>query len=342
MFEKALQYAEEDVQNKQLSGRVNYAQAIKDQGSQVRGGVTSPAENQRAGGRKCFTYKRTNHVAQECFQKKREEMQRGKQSSLPNSKGRQGGNVAVLRQQGTSVEVIGNSEARGKDYLLAQDEIRNKNSWHKGLTPGRVSCETTVAASDVNNRAHVVTGIGVGDFNVTNCSGRGHLNSTTWDAILAELQVLMGNLEQLAVIRISSVNDGHPRHRNRVVLPSCLPAKTLTGESARSDSLEDMFLGKYLNKSLNSEIGQNSYDRKLSYIDFVPDNDSEIDLTNIFLKKDQKLGCTDRISHSIKTGDAKPFSVRPYRVPQSQKETLPEKIQIMLDAQVIVPSSSLW
>ncbi|KAJ8884829.1 hypothetical protein PR048_011025 [Dryococelus australis] len=64
------------------------------------------------------------------------------------------------------------------------------------------------------------------------------------------------------------------------------------------------------------------YDRKLSYFDFVPDNHCALEFSelldlshlkgapkeklflalkvfsDVFLRKDQKLGCTNRISHS--------------------------------------------
>ncbi|KAJ8865526.1 hypothetical protein PR048_033046 [Dryococelus australis] len=43
------------------------------------------------------------------------------------------------------------------------------------------------------------------------------------------------------------------------------------------------------------------------------------DISEVFLRKGQKLGCTDRISHN-----AKPLYVRSYRVPQSQDETFKE------------------
>ncbi|KAJ8881923.1 hypothetical protein PR048_018409 [Dryococelus australis] len=60
-------------------------------------------------------------------------------------------------------------------------------------------------------------------------------------------------------------------------------------------------------------------------------------------EEQMKQGCTDKISHCIETGgDAKPKYVRPYHVSQSQKESLKEQIQIILDAEVIVPSLSLW
>ncbi|KAJ8879398.1 hypothetical protein PR048_020006 [Dryococelus australis] len=85
--------------------------------------------------------------------------------------------------------------------------------------------------------------------------------------------------------------------------------------------------------------------------DFVPENDSVsnvsdlLDLSHliatqreklstlneysdVFLRKDQKLGCTDQICHSIETGYAKRIYVRLYRM--SQKESLKEWIQIML------------
>ncbi|KAJ8884984.1 hypothetical protein PR048_011180 [Dryococelus australis] len=83
----------------------------------------------------------------------------------------------------------------------------------------------------------------------------------------------------------------------------------------------------------------------LSHLKEVPKNNLLITLkalSDVFLKKDQKLGCTDKFSNSIETCDAKPIYIRPYQFPQSQKETLKEQIQIMLDTAVIVTSASPW
>ncbi|KAJ8875613.1 hypothetical protein PR048_023509 [Dryococelus australis] len=75
MFEKALQYTEDEAQNEQMLGRIIYAQAIEDRGSQVRG-VGPPAESHRARDSKCFICRHMNPVTRECFQEKQEEMQR--------------------------------------------------------------------------------------------------------------------------------------------------------------------------------------------------------------------------------------------------------------------------
>ncbi|KAJ8874714.1 hypothetical protein PR048_025580 [Dryococelus australis] len=50
----------------------------------------------------------------------------------------------------------------------------------------------------------------------------------------------------------------------------------------------------------------------------------------------------NNISHCIEKGDAKPFYVRLYHVPQSQKETLKEQIHSMSDAKLTVPSENPW
>ncbi|KAJ8896567.1 hypothetical protein PR048_001911 [Dryococelus australis] len=52
-----------------MSGGANYAQAIEDRG------IRCPAKNRRSGDYKCFIYGRTNHVAKDCFPKKRVERQ---------------------------------------------------------------------------------------------------------------------------------------------------------------------------------------------------------------------------------------------------------------------------
>ncbi|KAJ8886316.1 hypothetical protein PR048_012527 [Dryococelus australis] len=107
-----------------------------------------------------------------------------------------------------------------------------------------------------------------------------------------------------------------------------------------------------------------SCDKKLGYFDFVSEDDNVYawcdqlilshlegapkeniltalrEFSDVFLKKDQKLGCTDKISHCIETDNAISIYVRTYCVLQTQNETLKQQKQSMLDAEVIVPSAS--
>ncbi|KAJ8875612.1 hypothetical protein PR048_023508 [Dryococelus australis] len=166
------------------------------------------------------------------------------QSSFPNSEGRQDGKVAVQRQQGTSVEVKMNyrkgltASRAGNDTDICANESTTTSGTDgllsaglrtvggTGLAPGHISCKA-MAASEDENRAHGNMGISVGNFNITNCSGREHPNSMTWDAILAELKVLTHDIELLEAIKISSANDGHSRHRNcKRKMHKAIPAKT--------------------------------------------------------------------------------------------------------------------
>ncbi|KAJ8876585.1 hypothetical protein PR048_021030 [Dryococelus australis] len=121
--------------------------------------------------------------------------------------------------------------------------------------------------------------------------------------------------------------------------------------AVKRDKMQHNLSCKSLAKALSYETG---CDNKLTYLDFVPEDNSayvlseHLDLSylkgapkenllvslkefsDVFLRKDQKLGCTDNISHSIETCDSKPIYVRPYHVPQSHMETLKEQIHIML------------
>ncbi|KAJ8883762.1 hypothetical protein PR048_015616 [Dryococelus australis] len=133
-----------------------------------------------------------------------------------------------------------------------------------------------------------------------------------------------------------------------VVLPSCLSAKMLTAKAvveirlrihscaATSFNVElECFAtslvegnkvpivlknmwGEFVHLPRREDVGQ----LDVSHLEGAPKTNlltALREFADIFLKKDQKLGCTDRISHSIETADTNSLYVWPYRVPQSQK-----------------------
>ena len=63
---------------------------------------------------------------------------------------------------------------------------------------------------------------------------------------------------------------------------------------------------------------------------------------DIFALSPQELGRTNLVKHTINTGDAPPVRMRPYRVPEAQKERIENCIDDMLAQDVIRPSSSPW
>ncbi|KAJ8890781.1 hypothetical protein PR048_010290 [Dryococelus australis] len=145
-----------------------------------------------------------------------------------------------------------------------------------------------------------------------------NFHSFMWGQVKA-LEVMEEHCRSLYRVSKEGCELGSPNVESKCENPVCphLP----TGSRLNSESLG------FLNQTLNSEMEENSYDSKLSYFDFVPNDDNEIDLNNfhlegapkenllaalrefsdIFLRKDQKLAFTDRISHIIDAGDAKPL-----------------------------------
>ena len=63
---------------------------------------------------------------------------------------------------------------------------------------------------------------------------------------------------------------------------------------------------------------------------------------NVFAIPDGQLGCTDRIRHTIDTGDARPIRQVPRRLAPSQREIAEKEINKMLDQGTIEPSDSPW
>lgn len=64
--------------------------------------------------------------------------------------------------------------------------------------------------------------------------------------------------------------------------------------------------------------------------------------SHLFVKDDQDLGRTPLTQHTIYTGDAQPVKQQPYRIAHKQRETIDSEIQMMLDKDIIRPSSSPW
>lgn len=61
---------------------------------------------------------------------------------------------------------------------------------------------------------------------------------------------------------------------------------------------------------------------------------------DIFHLDGDKLTCTDAIKHSIPLKSSKPIFVKPYRLPEQQKNEINKQIQQMLDDDIIEPSHS--
>lgn len=60
---------------------------------------------------------------------------------------------------------------------------------------------------------------------------------------------------------------------------------------------------------------------------------------DIFALSPEELGGTNWVQHTIDTGDASPIRMRPYRLPEAQKERIEKCIDEMLDQGVIRPSA---
>ena len=63
---------------------------------------------------------------------------------------------------------------------------------------------------------------------------------------------------------------------------------------------------------------------------------------DIFALSPQELGRTNWVQHAINTQGAPPIRMRPYRVPEAQKERIENCIDEMLEQGIIRPSASLW
>ena len=51
---------------------------------------------------------------------------------------------------------------------------------------------------------------------------------------------------------------------------------------------------------------------------------------------------TSMAEHRIKTGDARPVKLPPYRIPQAYREAIQLEVKEMLEAGIIEPSTSDW
>ncbi|KZR95999.1 Uncharacterized protein APZ42_009913, partial [Daphnia magna] len=66
------------------------------------------------------------------------------------------------------------------------------------------------------------------------------------------------------------------------------------------------------------------------------------DFHDLFASKDSELGNTNLIKHTIDTQGRGPIRQRPYRVTNNQRKLLEDKVQEMLQANVIRYSQSPW
>ena len=64
--------------------------------------------------------------------------------------------------------------------------------------------------------------------------------------------------------------------------------------------------------------------------------------SDIFASPNGELGRTDRIRHTIDTGDARPIKQAPRRLPPYRREVIEQEIDKMLAQGIIEPSDSPW
>ena len=64
--------------------------------------------------------------------------------------------------------------------------------------------------------------------------------------------------------------------------------------------------------------------------------------SDIFASPNGELGRTDRIRHTIDTGDARPIKQAPRRLPPCRREVIEQEIDKMLAQGIIEPSDSPW
>lgn len=64
---------------------------------------------------------------------------------------------------------------------------------------------------------------------------------------------------------------------------------------------------------------------------------------DLFFLEGDYLSCTDSVKHEISTlKDHAPINIRPYRLPESQKQEIMKQVNDMLDGNIIQPSKSAW
>ena len=84
------------------------------------------------------------------------------------------------------------------------------------------------------------------------------------------------------------------------------------------------------------DIGTKDKRARRMMIDFLKSQE------HMFAATDLDLGCTHLMNFEIDTGDNPPVKQRPYRVAWTQRKIIDKFLDDMLDAGVIVPSSSAW
>lgn len=64
---------------------------------------------------------------------------------------------------------------------------------------------------------------------------------------------------------------------------------------------------------------------------------------DLFFLEGDYLSCTNSVKHEISTlTDHAPINIRPYRLPESQKQEISKQVGAMLDGNIIQPSKSAW
>ena len=91
-------------------------------------------------------------------------------------------------------------------------------------------------------------------------------------------------------------------------------------------------------KNLNFDLEQSDLTekQKLSLLSLLGKN------RDVFATSLSELGCTELYPHRIDTGDAAPVQQRPYRASPEAKGIISEKVQEMLEHNIIEPSQSEW
>ncbi len=123
------------------------------------------------------------------------------------------------------------------------------------------------------------------------------------------------------------------------------PSRTVTlGEPTPQGVLSEWLEAPEIGSLMFLDVSQSALDEKVEMACLEREQKGKLlDLLKDFFSLfDGHLGHTSLAEHVINTVDAKPVHLPPYRTSPAKKQIIEDQIQMMLDENIIEPSSSPW
>ena len=154
---------------------------------------------------------------------------------------------------------------------------------------------------------------------------------------------VLGKVEPASLVEVKTVSVDDTESQQSDESEDSEPDELESSESQQCDESEQQEESEEdRGEQLLSSLGFGSVAQNLSEEEVHQLRELVLEFSDVFTLEGEGLGCTDRVTHSIDTGDHPPVRQPPRRIPFALRQTVREMVEAMLERGIVQPSSSPW